>query len=100
MNNLAPSSLGGGGNVLNGTAGDAVDWWFTALDQRTLSVGAERWIAQVTGIHLHGSDFWIQLELLGEQLRSYVVRVSPGMSVDDVLAAVEALARHALRHSL
>ena len=74
--------------------GDA-EQWFTALDQRLLSVDAERWLTQVVGIHQHEGDVWIQLQPLREQLRDFTIRVRPGMSVDEVVTAVEAQIRHA-----
>jgi len=67
----------------------AARWWFAALDQRWFSSGAERWLTQVVGIHEAGDDIWIQLETLGEQLHGVTVRVLPGMSLADVVQAVE-----------
>ena len=73
--------------------------WFTALDQRLLSVDAERWLTQVVGIHQDGSDIWIQLQPLREQLRDFTVRVRPGMSIDDVVTAVAAQIRDACKRT-
>jgi hypothetical protein len=70
------------------TAGDA-QWWFTALDHRWFGVGAERWLTQVVGIHEDGGDIWIQLQSLGEQLRDFTIRIIPGMTVADVVGAIE-----------
>ena len=69
--------------------------WFTTLDQRPVSVGTERWRTQVVGIHEDGSDVWIQLQPLREQLRDLTIRVRPGMSVEDVVTAIETLIRDA-----
>lgn len=64
-------------------------WWFSALDQRWFSVGADRWLTQVVGIHEDGGDIWIQLQTLGEQLRDFTIRVLPGMSLPDVVKTIE-----------
>jgi hypothetical protein len=79
------------------TAGSTAHRWFTMLDQRAVSVGAERWRTQVVGIHEDGSDVWIQLQPLREQLRDLTIRVRPEMSVEDVLSAIETLIRDAAR---
>ncbi|HEY0871992.1 MAG TPA: hypothetical protein VGD94_00865 [Vicinamibacterales bacterium] len=92
-----PSSVNDAGSTAlsNDTAGSAAHQWFTMLDQRPLSVGAERWRTQVVGIHEDGSDVWIQLQPLREQLRDLTIRVRPGMSLDDVVTAIEKLIRDA-----
>lgn len=77
------------------TASSTAHQWFTMLDQRPVSVGSERWRTQVVGIHEDGSDVWIQLQPLREQLRDLTIRVRPGMSVQDVVDAIEALIRDA-----
>ena len=79
----------------NETASSTAHEWFTTLDQRPVSVGAERWRTQVVGIHEDGSDVWIQLQPLREQLRDLTIRVRPGMSVEDVVNAIETLIRDA-----
>jgi hypothetical protein len=79
----------------NDTAGSAAQQWFTMLDQRPLSVGAERWRTQVVGIHEDGSDVWIQLQPLREQLRDLTIRVRPGMSLEEVVTTIEKLIRDA-----
>ena len=94
MNDLAPATPAGGAPLIGADATrDAAQWWFTALDQRPLSVGAERWSAQVVGIHPDGADVWIQLHAVRDPLRDVTVRVRPGMSVDPVLAAIETMIR-------
>ena len=92
-----PSSVNGAviTAMSNDTAGSAVDRWFTMLDQRPVSVGAERWRTQVVGIHEDGSDVWIQLQPLREQLRDLTIRVRPGMSLEDVVTTIEKLIRDA-----
>ena len=94
MNDLSPATRAGGSPVVDAdrTRGDA-EWWFTALDQQPLSVGAERWSAQVVGIHADGPDVWIQLHATRDPLRDVTVRVRPGMSIDHVLAAIETMIR-------
>jgi hypothetical protein len=81
--------------VSDDTGGSAAQQWFTMLDQRPVSVGAERWRTQVVGIHEDGSDVWIQLQPLREQLRDLTIRVRPGMSIEDVVTAIETLIRDA-----
>jgi hypothetical protein len=67
----------------------AVQWWFTALDQRVVAVGAERWMAQVVGIHVDGPDLWIQLAAAGDPSRSAVLHVTAGMRLAAESASVE-----------
>jgi hypothetical protein len=69
--------------------GGNAHWWFAALDQRWFSTGADRWLTQVVGIHEAGEDVWIQLQTLGEQLRDVTIRVQQGMSLGDVVRAIE-----------
>jgi hypothetical protein len=94
VHDRTPAARPGGAPVIEADATrDDAQWWFTALDQRPLSVGAERWSAQVVGIHPDGADVWIQLHAVRDPLRDVTVRVQPGMSVDHVLAAIEAVIR-------
>ena len=72
-------------------------WWFSALDQRSLAVGADRWLTQVVGVHVEGGEVWIQLQSLPEELQDFTIRVGPEMTVDDVVTAVEAQIRHVTR---
>ena len=94
MNDLSPATRVGGAPVIGEDAPrDDAQWWFTALDQRPLAIGAERWSAQVVGIHADGPDVWIQLHAVRDPLRDVTVRVRPGMSLDHVLAAIETMIR-------
>jgi hypothetical protein len=88
-----------GGHVNDRSPVNPTHQWFTALDQRLLSIDAERWLTQVVGIHQDGSDIWIQLQPLREQVRDFTVRVRPGMSVDDVVTAVAAQIRDVSRRA-
>jgi hypothetical protein len=83
------------GPAINEASQSQAHEWFTVLDQRPVSVGAERWRTQVVGIHEDGPDVWIQLQPLREQLRDLTIRVRPGMSVDEVVTAIERLIRDA-----
>jgi len=74
----------------NGRWIDTSWWWFTALDYRCFAVGAERWIAQVVGVHVVGiDDVWIQLESAGGALRSLTLRVTRGTTLPEVLEMIE-----------
>ena len=97
MNHSSPSIFGAGGDTSEGILSRDANWWFTALDQRFFAVGAERWRTQVVGIHRDGLDVWIQLESLGEQLREFIIRVTPGTTVNDVVKAIETVIRDAVR---
>jgi hypothetical protein len=97
VNNLAPATPAAGApNIEEAPRGNA-HWWFTALDQRSLAVGAERWLTQVVGVHVKGSEVWIQLQSLPEQLQDFTIRVRPDMTVDDVVTAVAAQIRSVTR---
>ena len=96
MNSLSPVTQAGAASLAGTADGDA-QRWFAALDQRLLSIDAERWLTQVVGVHVDGADVWIQIQPLREQLRDLTVRVSPGMSVDDVVRSVETMIREARR---
>lgn len=95
MNNLSPATPAGNTLAINDAPGAEAHQWFSVLDQRLLSVGTERWLTQVLGIHQDGSDIWIQLQPLREQLRDFTIRVRPGTSVEEVIAMVEGLIREA-----
>ena len=92
MNTLS-TAVRAGGAVIDMTPTRDAHWWFKALDQRSFSVGAEQWLTEVVGIHLDGLDVWIQLESFGAQLRNFIIRIRPGTTLNEVLAAVESLIR-------
>lgn len=93
MNNLSPATSKAGALEREAPPRSNAHWWFSALDQRSLAVGAERWLTQVVGVHVEGSDVWIQLQSLPEQLQDFTIRVRPEMTIDDVVTAVEAQIR-------
>ena len=97
MNNLAPATLAAGVPNLEEAPRSNAHWWFRALDQRSLAVGAERWLTQVVGVHVEGGEVWIQLQALPEQLQDFTIRVRPDMTVDDVVTAVAAQIRSVTR---
>jgi hypothetical protein len=96
VNSLSPVSRAGRASAEEASRPDA-QWWFAALDQKPLSIGVERWLTQVVGVHLDGDDVWIQVQPLREQLRDFTIRVAPGMGVDDVLGTIVTLIREATR---
>jgi hypothetical protein len=67
--------------------------WFDVLDQRRFTVGHERLTAQVAGIHVVGTDTWIQIDFAEDQQRSLLLQLTPETGVG---AAVEAI-EHSLR---
>src|SRR5687768_2336444 len=67
------------------------DSWFSALDQRSLTFGADSWTAFVTGIHVLGRDAWIQVECAGQSLVSGILHVTIDTTLHDALRALEAL---------
>ncbi len=99
MNSLSPVSRAGSASDEEASRPDA-QWWFAALNQKPLSIGAERWLTQVVGVHLDGDDVWIQVQPLREQLRDLTIRVSPGMTVDDVVRSIATMIRDASRQSI
>jgi hypothetical protein len=68
-----------------------VQWWFSALDQKVVAVGAERWVAQVVGIHVDGPDLWIQIAAAADPTRSAVLHITSGMRIEDALARIESV---------
>jgi len=89
VNDLSLSSTSGRAAVFDDATVGSANWWFAALDQRWFGDGAERWLTQIVGIHEDGGDVWIQLQSIGEQLRDFTIRVCAGMSVADVVGAIE-----------
>jgi hypothetical protein len=75
--------------AVDARSSDTSWWWFKALDCRCFAVGAERWIAQVVGIHVVGIDVWIQLESATGALRSLTLRVTRGATLPEVLEMIE-----------
>ena len=96
MSNLSPATRS---TVASESPRESAQWWFTALDQRSLAVGADRWLTQVVGVHVDGGEVWIQLQSLPAQLHDFTIRVRPEMSVDDVVTAVQAQILRATRHA-
>ena len=96
MSTVPTSSVAGGDDVITAVDADAAHQWFTALDERSFVVGAKRWLTHVVGIHPDRRDLWIQVELVGEQRHSFVIRVNPASTVNEAIGAVEALVRDAV----
>jgi len=65
------------------------DRWFETLDQRQIDVGARRWTARVTGIHLDGAEAWIQIAAGRAQKKSLVLHLSGWTTIDQVVAAMK-----------
>ena len=63
--------------------------WFDVLDQRRFTVGHKRWTAQVAGIHVVGSDTWIQLEFAEDDQRSLLLQLTPDTGVGAAVEAIE-----------
>jgi hypothetical protein len=53
-------------------------WWFEALDGRSLGDGAHRSTVQVAGMHLEGSDIWIQLQSSEDPSHCFLLHVVRG----------------------
>jgi hypothetical protein len=69
------------------------DQWFAALDQRQIGVGVSAWTAQVLGVHRDGADLWMQVASNGNPYATVIVRVSPGTSIEEVIAVLERSSR-------
>ena len=67
------------------------DWWYRALDQRSVGVGADRLTVQVVGIHGEEANLWIQLESTTDSLRCGVLRVVAGTRLAEAVAAIAAI---------
>mgnify|MGYP003577513510 CR=1 FL=1 len=67
-----------------------IDWWFEALDQRSLDVGTEHVTLQVVGIHDEDRNLWVQIECAEDAQRCVVVRVCADLTVDEALASITA----------
>ena len=65
------------------------DRWFATLDHRQIEVGRRRWTARVTGIHLDGTEAWIQIAAGAAQDKSLVLHLSGWTTVDQVVAAMK-----------
>ena len=71
-----------------GATGDA---WFKALDQVRLTVGPCGYIVQVYGVHFSEGHIWLQLTAIEDEDVSFIVRVETGTTLENVMAALEAL---------
>jgi hypothetical protein len=69
------------------------DQWFAALDQRQIGVGVSAWTAQVLGVHRDGPDFWMQVASNRDPYTTVILRVSPGTSIEEVIAVLERSSR-------
>ena len=69
--------------------GHDLDWWFEALDQRSVDFRGKPSIVQILGIHEDGANLWIQIERVDVR-RSGVLRVWAGLSLDEALVAIKA----------
>jgi hypothetical protein len=66
------------------------DRWFHTLDHRQINVGRRRWTARVIGIHLEGTEAWIQIAAGRAQQPSLVLHLSGWTTIDQVMAAMKA----------
>jgi hypothetical protein len=71
----------------------ARDAWFDVLDQRRFLVGRQQLTAQVAGIHVVGSNTWIQLEFAEDVRRSLLLQLPPGMGVGAAVDTIHELLR-------
>jgi hypothetical protein len=76
-------------HVIDESLSGSAHWWFSALDQRWFAIAGDRWLTQVVGVHEDGGDVWIQMQTLGEKLRDFTICVRHGMSMPDVVRAIE-----------
>lgn len=70
--------------------------WFDVLDQRRFTIGHERLTAQVAGIHVVGTDTWIQIEFAEDQQRSLLLQLTPETGVGAAVEAIETSLRRRL----
>ena len=66
------------------------DWWFAALDQRSLVVNAVRWTTQVVGVHLDRFGTWIQIEFKEHRDTSLLLHLAPLAELHDAVAMLRA----------
>ncbi len=64
-----------------------IDRWYRALDHRRITVGARRWRALVTGIHVHGNNLWIQISHADNSNESLVLCVPRETSIGSATTA-------------
>lgn len=64
------------------------DRWFRALDQRRIRAGAQRWTAQVVGVHVDFSDVWIQIASLEAPDVSLVLHMSERTTLHEAITAM------------
>lgn len=83
---LAP--LAGSTDVMDGNWPAAARWWFAALDGRSLGEGSDSWTVQVVGMHVDGSDLWIQLQSAVDPTQGFVLHVIRGTSWYDAVSTL------------
>jgi hypothetical protein len=66
------------------------DRLFAELDNRTVSSAPYAWIAQVFGVHMIGTEAWVQVGAANEPLCSVMLHLSPRATADHALAALQA----------
>jgi hypothetical protein len=65
-------------NVIDRDWPAAARWWFAALDGRSLGDERDRWTVNVAGMHLEGSDLWIQLQSTEDPSHCFLLHVVRG----------------------
>jgi hypothetical protein len=68
----------------------AADRLFAELDNRAVDGSSCPWIAQVHGVHMIGSDAWVQVGSASEPFCSVMLHLSPRATADHALAALQA----------
>jgi hypothetical protein len=66
----------------------AHDEWYAALEGRRVRRAAHNWRVEVVGVHGAGSDYWLQLRLIGRPALERVLRVPSGTSIEAALHMV------------
>jgi hypothetical protein len=87
---ILPAGHAGTEAGAQGQDSTVADRLFAELDNRAVNSAPYAWIAQVLGVHMIGTEAWVQVGSASEPLCSVMLHLSPHATADQALAALRA----------
>ena len=87
---MLPAGHAGVREKSKGQKRTVADRLFAKLDNREIKGAPYEWTAQVLGVHMVGSDAWVQVASASEPSCAVLLHLSPRATADHALAALQA----------
>jgi hypothetical protein len=87
---MLPAGHAGLKGRAHGQDSSVADRLFAELDHRAIEGVSYSWVAQVLGVHMVGSEAWVQVASAHDPLCNVMLHLSPRATADHALAALQA----------